>query len=142
MSATTKTPGKHAKLPKRTGKPASRTCLSGRAESTNGSRAANTDLVELLRHLADDLCVLHVPEHLDPHRAWSQGDAGVLVKALKCPSGSGTAEAGARLVLPLHPEHWMKKLMRSSSARSLSCLYDSIHSSTTDWRRGERKHRV
>lgn len=27
----------------------------------------------------------------------------------------------------------MKKLMRSSSAKSLSCLYDSIHSSTTDW---------
>lgn len=35
-------------------------------------------------------------------------------------------------ILPLHPEHWMKKLMRSSRARSLSCLYDSIHSSTTD----------
>lgn len=36
-------------------------------------------------------------------------------------------------VVPLHPEHWMKKLMRSNSAKSLSCLYDSIHSSTTDY---------
>lgn len=45
------------------------------------------------------------------------------------------AVAGERLLLPLQPEHWMKKLMRSSSARSLSCLYDSIHSSTTDCRR-------
>ena len=27
-------------------------------------------LVKLLRHLADDLGVLHVPEHLDPHRSW------------------------------------------------------------------------
>lgn len=27
-------------------------------------------LVELFGHLADDLGVLHVPEHLDPHGAW------------------------------------------------------------------------
>lgn len=29
-------------------------------------------LVELFGHLADDLCILHVPEHLDPHGAWLQ----------------------------------------------------------------------
>lgn len=30
---------------------------------------ADSYLIELFGHLADDLCVLHVPEHLDPHSA-------------------------------------------------------------------------
>lgn len=34
--------------------------------------------------------------------------------------------------VPRHPEHWIKKLIKSRSAMSLSCLYDSIQSSTTD----------
>lgn len=39
---------------------------------------------------------------------------------------------------PLQPEHWMKKLIRSKRATSLSCLYASIQSSTTDWKK--KKH--
>ena len=36
--------------------------------------------------------------------------------------------------LPLQPEHWMKKLIRSKRATSRSCLYASIQSSTTAWK--------
>lgn len=35
--------------------------------------------------------------------------------------------------LPLHPEHWMKKLMRSRRDGSLSLTYASIQSSITAW---------
>lgn len=30
----------------------------------------NSYLIKLFRHLADDLCILHVPEHLNPYSAW------------------------------------------------------------------------
>lgn len=35
------------------------------------------------------------------------------------------------ICLPLHPEHWMKKLMRSRREESLSVTYASIQSSIT-----------
>lgn len=35
------------------------------------SRNTMGHLVKLFGHLADDLCVLHVPEHFNPHGAWS-----------------------------------------------------------------------
>lgn len=35
------------------------------------SRNTMAHLVKLFGHLADDLCVLHVPEHFNPHGAWS-----------------------------------------------------------------------
>ena len=35
---------------------------------------------------------------------------------------------------PRHPEQWMKNWISSSSAASRSCLYASIHSSTTVWK--------
>lgn len=87
----------------------------------------NGYLIKLFGHLADDLCVLHVPEHFDPHGTWLQR------RRDRCLTWGQQASLGCTLlVLPLHPEHWMKKLMRSNRAKSLSCLYDSIHSSTTD----------
>lgn len=36
-----------------------------------------------------------------------------------------------QVCLPLHPEHWMKKLMRSRREESLSDPYASIQSSIT-----------
>lgn len=89
-------------------------------------------LIKLLCHFSNDLGVLHVSEHLSTHSAYVKNHR-MSVKHINLLSDSQHCVR----YLPLHPEHWMKKLIKSKRATSLSCLYASIQSSTTDY---EIKH--
>ena len=100
-------------------------------------------LVKFLRHSSDDFRVLHVPEHLPTDHTWKEGET--TLDRVTPPWGHRHFTPVERLFLcvishththtPLHPEHCMKKLMRSRRATSRSVLYDSIQSSTTDCRK-------
>lgn len=86
-------------------------------------------LIQLLDHLAHDFAVLFALTHLCCDDTLKKKTESTL----KTKPFVGMLHVCARwqVCLPLHPEHWMKKLMRSRREESLSDPYASIQSSIT-----------
>lgn len=86
-------------------------------------------LIQLLDHLTHDVTVLFGLTHLCCDHAWKRQEGHIDPTLCVLHLCVFAHACGDRW--PLHPEHWMKKLMRSRRDESLSVLYASIQSSMT-----------